>query len=188
MPSNQVYFISDLHLGHRAILGFNDSSNKPLRVFPGGVPEMHKYLVSKWNAKVEPSAKVIVLGDIFLVGSSSEPGYKERLDEVAEVLRSLNGATKVLVMGNHDVDPSKHLLLKEIFQVHLGCYQFKRAICTHIPVHPSSLERFDYNIHGHLHTYHVKDTLGNPDPRYINVAVEQLDYTPKTYEELTGNE
>jgi len=51
-----------------------------------------------------------------------------------------------------------------------------RFIMSHIPIHEESKARFLGNIHGHMH--------GNKlaDPWYLNVSVEQIDYTPITFD------
>ncbi len=55
---------------------------------------------------------------------------------------------------------------------------------THIPVHPESLARWGFNIHGHLHTNRVLLANGSVDKRYLNVSVESLkNYIPISLEE-----
>ena len=56
-------------------------------------------------------------------------------------------------------------------------------ILTHIPIHPESLARWGLNVHGHLHANVVKLSLAQiPDPRYFNVSMEQINYTPISLE------
>ena len=60
-----------------------------------------------------------------------------------------------------------------------------RMFLTHCPIHPREFEdRVVRNLHGHLHEHVVLDDKGEPDPRYICVSCEQLDYTPKLISEL----
>ena len=48
---------------------------------------------------------------------------------------------------------------------------------SHVPVHPSQLDRWKLNVHGHLHAETVM--LGDiPDSRYYNVSMEAIDFTP----------
>ena len=49
---------------------------------------------------------------------------------------------------------------------------------THIPIHPGQLNRFDANIHGHIHDRKIDDK------RYVNVSVEQINYTPISLDEV----
>jgi calcineurin-like phosphoesterase family protein len=47
--------------------------------------------------------------------------------------------------------------------------------------------RFGINVHGHLHQRQVLVDESDPssiDPRYFNVSVERLDYTPMALEDL----
>jgi len=79
---SNTWFTSDLHLAHRmvaALRGYDD------------LDDYHAHLVDTWNAHVRPSDTVWNLGDVTL----------GPVEQVAEVLRSLNG-TQHLVAGNHD--------------------------------------------------------------------------------------
>jgi calcineurin-like phosphoesterase family protein len=85
------------------------------------------------------------------------------------------------VKGNHDIFNKKGFYEKYFESVHgvrVFPYDF---VCTHVPVHPSCLERDSWpnNLHGHLHEHTI-----NSDPRYLNVSVEQINYTPIPYEEV----
>ena len=44
--------------------------------------------------------------------------------------------------------------------------------------------RFGCNIHGHTHASRVLDDMGNIDPNYFCVSVEQIDYTPILFEHV----
>jgi len=59
---------------------------------------------------------------------------------------------------------------------------FGDVIISHMPVHPSQLEyRANLNIHGHLHSHVL------PDPRYVNVSMEQLEgWKPISKEKITS--
>lgn len=173
-----VFFISDLHLCHKNALRFF-----PQRSRFKTTRELGDYLIDKWNNVVTKEDKVIVLGDIAL-----NLNYEGMVDEANDILSSLNGI-KVCVKGNHDVGPMKRELIGNHFIESLGCYEYKDAVCTHIPVHPQQLfgspdtrvyKKWKWNIHGHLHTFEVEPY----DPRYINVSCEMLDFTPRTYEDL----
>lgn len=178
--NKKVFFISDLHLGHQNALSFFEPRQKFSTTRDLGL-----YLIERWNSVVTENDKVIVLGDIAL-------NLEEKYEEVHEILSMLNG-TKICVKGNHDVGPLKNQLINTHFVESLGCYEYKEAICTHIPIHPQQLcgspesdvyKKWKWNIHGHLHTY----LLSPKDTRYINVSCELVDFTPRTYEEITKNE
>ncbi len=123
---------------------------------------MDEALVTNWNSVVGPKDKVYHLGDVAIA--------KRGLD----VLSRLNG-DKVLIKGNHDIfklsDYTKH------FRDVRGYHKMDCAILSHIPIYLDGLTRFKANIHGHLHTNVVmQDSV--PNPKYINVSVEQINFTP----------
>lgn len=80
-----VFFTSDLHLGHENALRFDN------RCF-ANVDEMNAELVKRWNAKVKPGDIVYVLGDMI---------WKMQDDQVHKLLNKLNGQI-ILIKGNHD--------------------------------------------------------------------------------------
>jgi calcineurin-like phosphoesterase family protein len=110
------------------------------------------------------------------------------------LLDRLNGI-KHVVLGNHDRRQDVKKLLEHVESV-AGMIQYKGIMLTHCPIHPMELDyRFKHNIHGHIHEKQVsKETqfhlergfysVSGPDKRYVCVSCEQVDYTPKTLEEL----
>jgi calcineurin-like phosphoesterase family protein len=129
--------------------------------------QMNGHIVSCWNKVVKKKDLVIVLGDITMEKT-----------KYYSILNSLNGL-KTIILGNHDEPNHVPELLKYVNKV-AGMIDYKKEfILTHCPIHPSQLEyRYSYNIHGHIHSEVIDD------PRYINVCAENIDYTPKTLEEL----
>ena len=102
------------------------------------------------------------------------------------VLPRLNGK-KRLILGNHDYSDRQMMrFYLEHFQKVMSWRHFTEPdcalICTHYPLHESSfLGRYKgscINVHGHIHTRRIND------PRYINICVEQIDYTPVSYDWL----
>jgi calcineurin-like phosphoesterase family protein len=92
----------------------------------------------------------------------------------------MNGG-KVLIKGNHDT--LKMSQYEQYFKDIRGSHQLAGILMTHIPVHPESLARWGFNVHGHLHSYKVM--LGKvEDKRYLNVSMEQINYTPISLEDV----
>ncbi len=145
---NRIFVIADTHFGHKKALSF-----RPFET----LADHDDYMVTQWNSVVKPKDTVWHLGDV-LFGPDS-----------FEILGKLNGRKK-LVMGNHDGYPTSRYL--EHFSQVVGAAVLHGVILTHIPIHPGQFSRFARNIHGHLHTTVIDD------PRYINVSVEQINYTP----------
>jgi calcineurin-like phosphoesterase family protein len=179
MPA--TFFISDTHFGHeKTCTVFKREDGSPLRPF-SCAEEMDEFMIKAWNDRVRPNDKVYHLGDVVINR------------KFLNVLARLNG-DKVLIRGNHDIfkleDYSQYFRDIRAFDVKNG------MIFSHVPVHPESLGRFGTNIHGHLHANRVMKIVGvdvktgelkygkEVDPRYFNVSVEQIDFTPISLEEL----
>ena len=62
-----------------------------------------------------------------------------------------------------------------------------RIVCTHIPVHKDSMDRWNQNLHGHLHYGWVKDKFGKPDHQYRNLSCEMTNYQPISYEQIISD-
>lgn len=166
--SGKVHFIADLHLGHRNMAikrGFTDEFAQD------------EYIISQWNKVVDKGDVVWILGDLFMESKK----YFFRLDE-------LKGMKKV-ILGNHCMMSHVPELLKYVNGV-AGMMKYKHKEygnfwLTHCPVHPRELDyRVKWSLHGHLHEHIILDADGEPDERYINVSCEQVDYTPRTLDEL----
>ena len=158
------FLISDTHLTHENILTFVKENGERLRPFDS-VEEMDELIISNWNGLVHPKDTIYHLGDVVINRKA------------LSILDRLNGR-KVLIRGNHDIfklrDYVKYFKDIRAYKV----FPEYRIICSHIPLHPSCLERWKLNVHGHLH--------GNKldDDKYISVCVEQTDYKPVPLEEI----
>lgn len=166
MPN--IFLASDLHLSHSNIITFlNDEGNR-IRPF-NSIAEHDETLTQNWNAVVKPQDKVYVLGDVCFKNAH------------LELIGRLHG-NKTLIKGNHDeLKPSQYL---QYFKDIRSCSILDKFILTHIPIHPDSLSRWKANIHGHLHHKVVKLPAGPPDTRYINVSMEQINFTPIPFETI----
>lgn len=165
--SHNVFLISDQHFGHKNILNFKRRDGSSLRVF-SSVEEMDETMVERHNSVVRPNDKVYMLGDLCM--------HNRNLP----IMERLNGE-KILIKGNHDQE--KLSRYAKYFKDVRGSHQLAGYLLTHIPIHPDSLSRWKASIHGHLHSDLVQ-LNGKPDPRYINVSVEQINYTPISLEEI----
>ena len=173
---SKVFFIGDLHLGHRKIINFLHDF-RPFKT----IEEHNEELVRRWNSVVSKNDKVFVLGDVVF--------GRDNL----KYLEQMNG-TKVLIAGNHDLLPTEEYL--QYFTKVQGAAEYKGMLLTHIPVHENQFPRYSHNIHGHLHAHNIQkyeaDYSGpsyinvsrRKDPRYINVSAEQINLTPISYDEI----
>lgn len=160
-----IFVISDLHFGHENIWKKFKMPDEvtALRPFTSTV-EMNETMIDNWNSVVGPKDLVLVLGDVAFSGVVYD-----------EVMPQLAG-DKYLIRGNHDT------LSETRYRCHfkriLGSYDRHNFIYTHIPVHAQEVDRFEGNIHGHLHASIVRDSHGYPDIRYFNASVERIGFTP----------
>lgn len=150
-----VYFIGDLHFGHKNICNFRDGLGLKTE------EEHREFLIDKWNKKVSKRGLVYILGDaVFGV-------------EYLKDLGRLNGSKKI-ILGNHDL-PAWHF---EPYCTEIaGFKKYKEFWLSHAPIHPEEL-RGKFNIHGHVH-YKSLD-----DGRYINVSCENVNYEPISLDEI----
>ena len=159
----ELFTISDLHLGHENILNFKRDDGTPVRGF-SSISAMHTSIVEGWNSVVGPKDKVYVLGDVAMRKTA------------LPILGLLNGK-KALIRGNHDTF-SLNAYRPYFYEVY-GVRQIDKVWFTHVPMWQGSVEedRVTGNVHGHLHANIV------PHPKYMNVCVERVDYTPVSFDE-----
>ena len=166
-----IFFCSDHHFNQASLLTFKRNDGTPLRDF-ATVEQMNETIVSKHNSTVRPCDKVYFLGDVVMSTKAS----------ALEFLARMNGE-KILIKGNHDQCSAQAYL--QYFKDIRGSHQFEGLIMTHIPIHSESLARWGLNVHGHLHANVVKiPGTDQPDLRYFNVSLEQINYTPISLEEI----
>ena len=162
---SQVYFISDLHLGHKRILDFAGN----LRSFASSPEEHDEVLVDRIASTVTKRDVLFILGDVAM--------DLEALDKLSRV-RSLQ---MNLVRGNHDIF-SEEVYLKYFDKI-LGFAKYKGFWLSHAPIHPHEL-RGKINLHGHVHGNSVTDMFGGYDKRYINCCVENCNGYPISLESI----
>jgi len=157
---SELCFIADLHFGHTKITEFK------LGTRPGTCVEEHdQLLVEAWNAERCQRDVVWVLGDVAW-----------NLESLRHVGR-LHGR-KRLVLGNHDNLPIDDYLA-HFESIHGIVAMRKRTVLSHVPIHIGSLDRWRFNIHGHVHDGSL------PDARYINVSVEECPkFAPVTWDAI----
>lgn len=155
---SKIFVISDLHLGDETGIqerGFSD------------VATHDSFIVDSWNSVVSEEDTVWVLGDVTRKSKKPYP-----------LLNLLNG-TKNLVLGNNDRPDHIRELIKYFDNI-CGALRIDNVLLTHIPVISSEIYDGSFNCHGHLHLQVVmNDGTKKPDPRYVNVCCEMVDYLPQ---------
>lgn len=168
----KTWLISDTHFGHEnSWAKFKKDDGSPLRPFTS-TEEMDREMVQRWNSVVSDEDRVYHLGDVVIARKN------------LSILHALKGRKK-LVRGNHDIFKLEDYtpFFEDILGTHkLGDQGF---ILSHIPIHIDSVARWSAgNIHGHTHSNVVRYGKWNkPDPRYLCVSVEQINFTPISLEE-----
>ena len=166
--SRDIWVISDTHFGHSNIIKY---CSRPF----SSAKEMDDHMIESWNSVVKDGDIVYHLGDVYF-------GEEGRSVLVGNKLKG----RKRLILGNHD--NGKDQALQSTFQKIVVWRMFPEfgLLLSHVPLHSSSLERYDegalsgklLNVHGHIHN--------KPSPSYDhqNVSVEMINYTPVNIEEL----
>jgi len=146
-----VWFTSDLHLGHKNIYKFRKDFESE---------EHHREVVKEnYHKVVTKRDKVFFLGDI----AFNEECLKDVGSWVAE--------RKVLIVGNHCTDSMSMQSIVKHFDEVYSLKKYKEFWLSHAPLHPQEL-RGKKNIHGHMHYDYIKDS------NYLNVCLEHTDFMP----------
>lgn len=162
--SYNIFLVSDYHFGHEKPYNtFLREDGRFLRYEFANSEEADQTMIDRHNAVVKDQDRVYVLGDVCF--------HKKHLYKIGQMK-----GRKVLIKGNHDLLEAKDYL--EYFDDIRGVHQFKGLIMSHIPIHTDCLGRWNFNVHGHTHANKMKD------PRYFNVSVECINYTPISLEEI----
>lgn len=172
----KTFVTADLHLGHQGVCEFLKADGTKLRPW-NTAEEMNRALIENYNSVVGDNDAVYILGD-FTVNKKN-----------IWLAQELKGR-KILVKGNHDTGTLAEYA--EYFDDVRGCSEYHGCVLTHIPVHPSQLNRWRLNVHGHLHAANVMcertPAKWGPakDERYICVSVEQTGFRPVLLDEVVN--
>jgi calcineurin-like phosphoesterase family protein len=155
-----IFYTSDNHFFHTNIIKYCD------RPFVD-VNEMNETMIRNWNSVVQQGDLVIHGGDFALCN----------FDTAKHILECLNG-DKILVRGNHD--RSSKSMREMGFKEVVSLYNSGTVCVVHDPskVSEDIIKIRDHILYGHTH-----ERLIHKD-KFINICVEQNNYTPKTLEQL----
>lgn len=169
--SYNIFFASDYHFAHsKPYDTFKREDGRFLRYEFANSEECDEAMIARHNAVVKDNDRVYMVGDICF--------HKRDIHKVGRMK-----GRKVLIRGNHDTLELKEYL--PYFDDIRGVHQFDGVLIGHIPVHPDSLGRWGFQVHGHLHANKVMTAFGHKeDKRYFNVSVECINYTPISLEEV----
>lgn len=176
LDSNKVFFTSDTHFGHKAIM---DYCKRPF----SSVDEMNEKLVSNWNELVSDDCTVFHLGDFAFGGL---PFWED--------IRSRLRGRIILIWGNHDWRQNlrNRARLEAMFDV------IELEMIIHMDGHPIILNHYpllcysgSYNhsiwaLHGHVHQGPHSNgldisRLAYRFPTQYDVGVDNNNYYPISY-------
>ena len=169
---NMIYYTSDLHFGHRAVISM---CNRPF----ASVEEMNETLIENWNKVIHADDDIYVLGDLIYRAEESPEVFLERLK-----------GRKHLVFGNHDESWVKKVDLSKYF-VEWGSMlvantgKGNATLCHY----PQLDGKGRYLIHGHLHNRTTEWYWGfyKNFERALNAGVDVNNFRPVNVTELIEN-
>ena len=162
-PDEKTWVWSDLHLGH----DFSISAfYRPFRSAQAADKAMHR----AWIERAAEGDTTICLGDVSVDGCL-QPHHVMRWRQAP--------GSKILVLGNHDVDPINRVKLLDIQRTALALAApgDPPLLLTHVPL--IQVPHDTINVHGHIH-----DKPAPTPHRHINVSVEQLGYAPANLKDV----
>lgn len=183
----KVFYISDLHFGHKNILAFD---NRPFKT----VEEHDEELICRWNNKVGIDDDVWILGDISWYNST----------KTIEIFKRLNGI-KHLCIGNHDKKLLRNKGIRDLFAeiVDYKEIQFDNGegiVLSHYPI-PCYNNHFYgwYHLYGHVHIsfewnmmervqYEMSELYSKKCKMYnVGCMLPYMNYEPKTLDEIVAD-
>lgn len=180
--TQNIYFISDVHLSHKNILKYD---SRPFET----VEEMHAELVKNWNQVVQPDDIVYYLGDLSF----------GRSDVAKWFAHSVNGKIH-FIMGNHDnmkdivkLDrwESIHEYGTEIWvkdgdnKKARGANGYQQIVMSHYPILSwNRAHHGSWMIHGHCHGSLMKSNQDYYRRKVLDVGCNCIDYKPISYQEI----
>ncbi len=161
--ADDCFVISDLHLGHKAIIG---GAARPY--YPGDSKKMDEILIRNWNNRIKKSDTVWYLGDLT---------YNLDFDTCNAYLSQLNGEI-VFISGNHDACmagcPEKLMV----------SYSGREYLLIHDPKFRPE-DHSGWMIHGHVHNSRIADyPFIDFKKRTINTCCELTGYHPVSLRDI----
>lgn len=160
-----IYFTSDTHFGHAAILKL---SRRPF----ASVEEMDAALISSWNAMIAPGDTVYHLGDFCFRNARAATDY----------LAELNGEVH-LIVGNHDGSTLKRHTesFASVNHIREIGVNGKAIVLCHYPMREwHGCWRGAWHLFGHVHGRLNHEPFGHS----LDVGVDSNRFRPWRFEEI----
>ena len=163
-----IYFTSDLHLGHRGIV---EMQNRPF----SDAEEMNRILLGNYNAVVQKTDTVYILGDIC---------HHVPVEQANKLIGKMKGK-KILVRGNHDKEYDNNLF-DEICDFKTVSWNGVYFALMHYPMLSWPKQNSgSIQLHGHIHA-HEEYNLRNREEgiRRYDVGVDANHYYPVSVKQI----
>lgn len=180
---SNVFFISDFHLYHKNVIGFD---NRPFRDENGepDVNKMHRTIITNWNEVVGDNDVVFYLGDLCF----------GRPEWANNIIYALKGKIH-FIMGNHDkyndiVNSKRFETINDYVDLNILNSDVDRNLhfaLMHYPIFSWNRQHHgSFMIHGHSHgNLHHGETADFYNGRKVmDVGCNLINYTPITYKEV----
>lgn len=154
---SEVYFLGDLHAGHKNIANFRKDF--------ASEEDHYSFMKEEYHKVVTKRDRVFFMGDTAFT--------KERLADIASWI-----GHKTAILGNHDMEKECSIMdYVNAFDDVQGFMKYKEFWLSHAPIHPNEL-RGKVNIHGHVHNATIDDL------RYFNTSLENIGYKPISLQQI----
>lgn len=163
-----IYFTSDLHLGHEAIIHMQ---NRPF----SNAEDMNKQLIKNINSFVGTNDTLYIVGDI---------SYRLSTEKSEELIKKIHGK-KIFIKGNHDKDYDKSLFEFCDNYVEL-VYKGIKFDIMHYPLRSwNGMRHGAIQVHGHIHATEEYNERNREKGIYqYDVGVDANDYYPVSIEAI----
>ncbi len=179
-----IFFISDLHIGHKNVIKFD---GRPF----ADVDEMHLEMIKRWNSVVGDEDIVYYLGDLAFCRDETTKWF----------IHSIKGKIN-FILGNHDKmkdivkfdrwenihEYGTEIGIKDDYSlVSRGSGGYQKIIMSHYPILSWNKSHYgSWMLHGHCHGSLMKSNQDYYKRKVMDVGCNCIDYTPISYEKVKG--
>jgi len=167
--SDDVYFWSDTHFGHKGLINYG------FRKGFTTIEEHDEALIERYNSRVSKSDRVYLLGDI---------SFYSKTNTIA-LMKRLNGR-KFIVWGNHDHSlksavKSEPSIIEQSYDYKEITVGEQRLVLFHFPILSwHQVGKGSWHLHGHSH-----NNLPPSEMAMLDVGVDAFPKGPASYDEIT---
>lgn len=177
-----IFFISDLHVGHANVIRFD---GRPFK----DTDEMHAEMIKRWNSVVGDDDIVYFLGDLSFAGSSLTKWFAYSLkgkiwaiagnhDKISQ-LKSLGRFEDVHEYGTEIGVKDEDSLASR------GSQGYQKIVMSHYPILSWNKSHYGaWHLHGHCHGGLVKTMPDYYKRKVMDVGCNMIDYTPISYSQV----